>query len=110
MRPAPGWCIVRPVETDEQYAGSKLFIPDWVRDRVARYQAEVVQIGEGGFCEDLDCPRSHTEEEGHRQHRVPDSVEPGAWVLLTPRGLASIPGETQQFLVSQDEIRAVFVD
>jgi hypothetical protein len=100
----PGWAIVERAETEETYAGSTLIIPDYVRSRVARDQFEVVAVAQRNTrCRDADCDRPH--DAGY--HVVPASLTPGSWVVLGPRSLAAIPGETTRWLVPIDAIWCV---
>lgn len=105
MRLAPGWCLVTPVETEESYHGSPLIIPASVRDRVARFQAEVVQVPvTGAKCGDRDCVRPHAG--GH--HPLPGPVVPGAWVLLDPIPLTPHPDHLGWFFCPVEAIWGVF--
>lgn len=105
--PLPGWAIVRMVETDERFPGSRIVIPDSVRDRVARNQAEVVAVSDrGGECEAESCEWTH--EDGY--HVVPETLCPGAWVLLESRSLVPIPGVDDQYLVPIDLVVGCFTE
>ena len=98
----PGWAIVERAETEETYAGSTLIIPDYVRARVARDQFEVVHLAATNtICVDHDCERPH-DDAGY--HRIPSGLHQGSWVVLGPRSLVGIPGETTRWLTPMDAI------
>lgn len=112
MRPAPGWCLVKPVVAEERFAGARIIVPAMALDNLTRWQAEVVTVGEPGTCIDEDCGRPHHVEAvgpfGWRgSHCLPLALRRGAWVVLEPRGRVSVPGEREAYLVAQDAIWAV---
>jgi hypothetical protein len=97
----PGWCIVERAETEDTYAGSAIIIPDYVRARVARDQFEIVALPERGrYCDDPDCEVLHVEH----HHVLPTTLAVGSWVILGPRSLVEIPGETSKWLTTLEDI------
>ena len=107
--PAPGWCVVRLTQTAESYAGSKLVIPETVRDRVARNQVEIVGLPKtGSICRDTDCERPHTEHTPlDVRHTLPKALQTGSWCLTEPRSLVALPDTHDQYLMSLDAIWAI---
>jgi hypothetical protein len=98
----PGWAIVERAETEDTYRGSSIIIPDYVRDRVARDQFEVVHLApQNATCVDTHCERPH---DAAGYHQVPDGLQKGSWVVLGPRSLVGIPGETTRWLAPIDAI------
>lgn len=101
MRPAPGWCLVRLVETAETYAGSPIIIPANVRDRVARNQVEIVALPlHDARCDDPDCPRPHP-------HPLPQHLRLGDWAITTPRALMALPDHQDLFLCAVSDVWGV---
>lgn len=100
MRPAPGWCVVREIETAEQFAGSPIVLPVQSRDRLTRNQVEVQQVGPASHCEMEDCWCDGV-------HEAPPALQDGAWAVIRPQAKHPVPGETKVFLVPTSEIVAV---
>lgn len=108
--PAPGVAFVRPVSTEET-AGGRIILPDMVRDRWTRCQAEVVAVGPPDRCDDDECRRRHgagvdlTGKVVERCHAI--EVKPGDWVLIPPRSLLPAP-ERDQYVVGTTDCWGVF--
>lgn len=104
MRPAPGWCLVRLVETAETYAGSAIVIPDTVRERVARNQVEIAALpAHDTLCYDADCDQSHP-------HPLPRELRVGDWALTAPRSLIALPDTQDLYLCAVGNVWGVLRD
>lgn len=101
MRPAPGWCLVRLAATAETYAGSRIIIPDNVRERVARNQVEIAALPiHDARCDDADCPRPHP-------HPLPQPLAVGDWAIASPRALIALPDHQDLYLCAVGDLWAV---
>jgi len=100
MRPAPGWCIVQTVATEERFGGSRIIVPQQTRDWMSRNQVEILQVGGALHCEEDDCWCDGT-------HPAPPRLTPGSWAIVRPRSKHPIPREHSMFLVPTSEIVAV---
>jgi len=120
-KPTAGWCVIRNIETEETFSGSKIIIPDASRVDMARDQAELVYHGGHTWCDDPDCERSHTgsrytEEGGEflgqypkklRQHTTHRMLVRGSWILTGQRARLPIPGYFGYFLIGMDDVWAI---
>lgn len=113
MSPARGRCLVRRVETAESFAGSKIVLPDVVREKIAAQQVEILAVGAAAYCDDDECNRLHQVQwkrkpiTGDRPSRVHVFTgRAGAWALLAPRSLVEC-GDDDTYLVQQDDVLAV---
>lgn len=95
---------MRRIATHDQLPGSRLIVPDTARDRISRSQYEIVSLGGQRDCLDEDCERPHVEG----RHPLHPSVTVGAWVLTRERAAHALPNDDTHFLVSLDDLLAVF--
>ena len=107
MKPMPGVVLVRPIDSEETVAGGLIVLPDMVRDRWTRCQAEVVASGGGARCEDEDCERIHFFPDGEKDDRFHfTTISSGDWVLVPPRAFLPTP-DPKVFAVGVDDCWAV---
>lgn len=120
-KPTYGWCVIKNIETEETYSGSRIVIPDASRMDMARDQAELVYCGGGSWCDDEDCDRPHSgsryiKEGGEflgqyptklRQHTTHPMLIRESWVLTAPRARLAIPGYFGYFLIAMDDLWAI---
>jgi len=71
-RPLPGWCIVSPVDAEDQIGS--LFIPQQTVAEMTRTQYEVVAFGGSAFVDPTDD-----------DPQTPVVVAPGDWVVIPQR-------------------------
>ena len=114
MTPARGIVLVRPIETPERIAHSRIILTDKTREVLTTHQMEVVSVGEPVICADEECERPHlpsivVEHRHGKRHRLrvhSAKIHPGDWVLVKHRCLS----ETHQeglYCAHQDDIIAV---
>lgn len=106
--PARGRCLVRKVETDESYAGSRIVLLEATRERIAAQQVEVLAVGPQVQCEDEWCERAHdivNVESAKWVGEHPCTVKAGDWVLIAPRSL--VEAESGTYFVRHDDILAL---
>jgi co-chaperonin GroES (HSP10) len=107
---ARGHVLVRPVETDERYAGGHVIIPDSAREKLTALQVEIVDVGPDALCEDDECERPHDPGEDGRGRPVrfhPFAVPIGAWVLIAPYTQVPLDEEAKLWVVRQEDVVAV---
>lgn len=115
MKPGRGRCLVRRVETTEQFAGGKIVLPVEVREKIAAQQVEILAVGEWKACADDSCNRPHrpTPWVWGADERTPIFLhefhgKQGDWALIAPRSLTECGDESgQTFLVNQDDVLAI---
>ena len=100
LRPSRGLVLVRPVETPERLAHSRIILTDKTREVMTTHQMEVVSVGAPSICEDPDCERPHA-----WNHHV-GGVSQGDWVLVRHRSLTETH-EDNLFAVAQDDVLAI---
>ena len=93
--PLPGWLLVRPVETEEQFGS--LVIPDSVRGDWTRTQFEVEASG-GALPQDPD-----------EDPETPGEIGAGDWVLI-PQRLAFQVIEEEVMFASERNVWAVITE
>lgn len=96
---------MRKVETQESYAGSKIVLPEAVREQIASQQVEIVKVGADPICEDTDCERPHYRHFSLDRLHVFHG-KPGDWAVIAPRSLTE-SGEDGLYLVPQDDVLAI---
>jgi co-chaperonin GroES (HSP10) len=101
VHPARGLVLLKPVETEERFAGSRIVLLDSTRERWTGQQAEVVAVGKRQRCVSEDCERHHDVQTGEGLYH-PMPVEPGNWVLVEPRQYVEL--EDQRWVVPADSI------
>lgn len=103
MVPLRGKVFIRKVETEENYPGSAIVIPEHIRDKVSSCQFEVVRVGDYAFCDDEDCERPHGKGHQHKHHLCE-----GDWVLCIARSWMETL-EPGLYLINADDIIGKFV-
>jgi hypothetical protein len=105
MVPGRGRCLVRKVETEETFAGSKIILPEAVRDTLSAQQVELVAVGQPSACKAWeDCERWHDRQGDTRTH--PFHGKPGDWVVIARRSLVE-SGQPDCYLIPQDDVLAI---
>jgi hypothetical protein len=109
--PARGVVLIRPVQTEECFAGGKIIVPEQVRDKIAADQVQVLEVGPPEICENEACCRPHETTISRnglsiRVHPTDPRLVDGAWVLVQPRSFVQATEENQYF-AKQDDVRAV---
>ena len=110
MRASRGLCLVRPVATEEKFAGGHIIMPESARERLTALQVEVVDVGPDVLCEDDDCERPHDHGEDGRGRPCrfhPFSVKTGAWALIAAHSQVEVDGEANLWAVRQEDVVAV---
>lgn len=112
IRPARGRVLVKPVETHDTIPGGRIILTQNARADFARYQMEVVDVGEPEICEDEDCDRFHWSERSGDEirniHPIDERVLPGAWCIVKPRSLFDAGHETERlYFVRQTDVLGV---
>ena len=121
--PARALLLVRPVESADAFAGSRLVIPDTVRERLTAHQVECIAVGAPEVCDDEDCERDHftymitgfpslgggpPPEPSYVERTHPCNVRPGDWLLVRPRSaLAGPEPERDEWFMRQDDVLAI---
>ena len=126
MKPARGYVLVTPVDTEERFNDGTILLPQSVRDGFSQYQCEVLGVGLPSICEDKKCDRTHNRFvhsdfgslDGKtpprvfheiKEHPVPASLVVGAWVLVKPRSYVDTGHQTKNiYLVHQRDVEACF--
>lgn len=107
MKPARGLITLKPITTEESFAGSTIVLLDSTREQWTGSQAEVVAVGELPICEEDDCEREHWSSVTGRYKLHPCELEAGDWVIVTPR--ISVELDDKLWVVPQEAVLAKIV-
>jgi hypothetical protein len=100
--PARGRAFIRRIETEENYPGSPILIPEHIRDKVVKCQFEVVRLGDYRRCKNEDCTRRHAKGYQHAHN-----LELGDWVLCKHRSWMETD-DPHVFVIWTDDILGKF--
>ncbi len=115
-RPARGLAFIKHIETEDTYRGGKILIPDQARDKIAKMQFTVVDVGEAEVCEEPDdCLRQHNLHVIPGTWKVKDDlfhpcdVKVGDWVICRNRSWSATP-DPDLYVVRQSDVLGKFVE
>lgn len=110
LRPARGLLTVKPVRTQETFAGGRIILTENERKTWAQWQMEVVDVGFPTVCEKpAKCRRPHNWwPNSEAWHYIDFRLTPGAWVIIRPRSIVDTGSEEKLYLVKHEDVLGVF--